>query len=137
MSNHRARTWDHRGSKSFSPKLLQLSHHLDDLFLFSFDCIHGVSLPTTSFCLPSFLGKLTRVVLLYRQGRKNWKIIITWFYEIYKKKKIDHPKIIVWKSHYYEGMINYFKSKLIKLYYYRQTNLDLTKNRVQVTKSLG
>jgi hypothetical protein len=29
MSNHRARTWDHRGSKPFDPKLLPLGHHLD------------------------------------------------------------------------------------------------------------
>ena len=29
MSNHRARTWNHRGSKPLDPKLLPLSHHLD------------------------------------------------------------------------------------------------------------
>jgi len=29
MSNHRARTWDHRGSKPLGPKLLPLGHHLD------------------------------------------------------------------------------------------------------------
>jgi hypothetical protein len=29
MSNHRARTWDHRGSKHLGPKLLPLGHHLD------------------------------------------------------------------------------------------------------------
>jgi hypothetical protein len=29
MSNHRVRTWDHRGSKSLGPKLLPLGHHLD------------------------------------------------------------------------------------------------------------
>jgi hypothetical protein len=28
MSNHRARTWDHRESKSLGPKLLPLGHHL-------------------------------------------------------------------------------------------------------------
>ena len=29
MSNHRARTWDHKGSKPLDPKLLLLDHHLD------------------------------------------------------------------------------------------------------------
>ena len=29
MSNHRARTWDHRGSKPLGPNLLPLGHHLD------------------------------------------------------------------------------------------------------------
>jgi hypothetical protein len=29
MSNHRARTWDHRGSKPLNPKLLPLDYHLD------------------------------------------------------------------------------------------------------------
>jgi hypothetical protein len=29
MSNHKARTWDHRGNKPFDPKLLSLDHHLD------------------------------------------------------------------------------------------------------------
>jgi hypothetical protein len=29
MSNHRAQTWDHRGSKPLGPKLLPLGHHLD------------------------------------------------------------------------------------------------------------
>ena len=29
MSNHRARTWDHRGSKPLGSKLLPLGHHLD------------------------------------------------------------------------------------------------------------
>ena len=33
MSNHRARTWDHREIKPFDPKFLSLDHHLDDLFL--------------------------------------------------------------------------------------------------------
>ena len=31
MSNHGARTWDHKGSKPLGPKLLPLGHHLDDL----------------------------------------------------------------------------------------------------------
>jgi len=31
MSNHRAWTWDHRGSKPLGPKLLPLGHHLDGL----------------------------------------------------------------------------------------------------------
>jgi hypothetical protein len=30
MSNHKAWTWDHRGSKLLGPKLLPLGHHLDD-----------------------------------------------------------------------------------------------------------
>jgi len=29
MSNHRARTWDHRGSKPFGLKLLPLNHYID------------------------------------------------------------------------------------------------------------
>jgi hypothetical protein len=29
MSNHKARIWDHRESKSLDPKLLPLDHHLD------------------------------------------------------------------------------------------------------------
>jgi len=29
MSNHRARTWDHKGSKSLDLKFLPLDHHLD------------------------------------------------------------------------------------------------------------
>ena len=34
MSNHRARTWDHRRSKHLDLKLLPLGHHLDGLKLF-------------------------------------------------------------------------------------------------------
>jgi len=35
MSNHRVRTWDHRGSKPLGPKLLPLDHHLDSCILFN------------------------------------------------------------------------------------------------------
>jgi len=31
MSNHKARTWDHRESKPLDLKFLPLDHHLDDL----------------------------------------------------------------------------------------------------------
>jgi hypothetical protein len=33
MSNHMARTWDHRRSKPFGLKLLSLGHHLDDFII--------------------------------------------------------------------------------------------------------
>jgi hypothetical protein len=33
MSNHKARTWDHKESKPLDLKFLSLAHHLDDLFL--------------------------------------------------------------------------------------------------------
>ena len=45
MSNHRARTWDHRGSKPFDPKLLSLDHHLDGC--------KGLTLNSTFKCLYS------------------------------------------------------------------------------------
>jgi hypothetical protein len=38
MNNHRARTWDHRGSKPLNSKFLPLSHHLDG-YLASISCI--------------------------------------------------------------------------------------------------
>jgi hypothetical protein len=39
MSNHRARTWDHRGSKPLDPKLLPLGHHLDGSSFVTLTCI--------------------------------------------------------------------------------------------------
>jgi len=39
MSNHKARTWDHRGSKPLGPKLLPLGHHLDGYHPPIIDCV--------------------------------------------------------------------------------------------------
>jgi hypothetical protein len=41
MSNHRARTWDHRGSKPLGPKLLPLDHHLDGFDFFNIAPLSG------------------------------------------------------------------------------------------------
>jgi len=54
MSNHRARTWDHRGSKPLSPKLLPLGHHLDgslSVFLFSLLLVLSASSSSKFFLL--------------------------------------------------------------------------------------
>ena len=103
MSDHRVRTWDLRGSKPLSPKLLPLGHHLDDpmrggdYFGFSLAFIKKIIKSNLKkkqlkhiqtkllicipylICIPCwacFKIILTKYILLHRSTSKPWYIYI-------------------------------------------------------------